>query len=755
MDLAEQILRQIDSPSLGQTEKARLRCQLAKELTERGKYEEARDVMKPLWGGIGTRPVLDNLDGIVAAEVLLRAGILCGAIGSMRQIERVQETAKDLISESKRIFEELGADEKVAEAQSALAVCYWREGAFDEARVLLRQVLDQCSHNHIEQRARAYLNSTLVEVSTMRFNEALSLLTAAGPLLDKIDNHLFKGNFRFQLALVLRKLSALEQRADYMDRAIVEYAAASYHYGQADHKNYRARVENNLAFLLFTIGNFPEAHTHLDRAQRLFTTLKDNESIAHVNETRARVFLAEGRNTEAEKAVRTAVRTLERGDELSLFAQALTTHGVTLARLGRVVEARSALERAIEVAEQVGDNYSAGLAALTLMEELGELLALDDLRSFYDRADRLLVDSQDTKMLERLRACARRVVNVGQVSLAESRQPLYLHADERTAGLLRTVHVIAATQGAVLITGEDGTGKEVLARLIHVWSGRTGQFVSINCRALTEALTESQLFGHLRGSFVNALQDQAGAVREAAGGTLFLDGIAELSSGNQGKLLRLIEHGEIHPIGAPLPEHVEVRIIASASCDLMEQVARKKFRDDLFYRLNTFHLAVPPLRERPADIIPLARHFIEEFVELHGKSLSFTPEALEAMRGLQLKNNARELRTLIECTMLAAKDGAVITAEAVQTLAARRSDIANLSNPWDGCSIKDEVLIFESRLIRQALENARGSVTHAARLLGITHQRLCAMLQGRHKNLLLAKKATRPRKRSIITKLRA
>lgn len=755
MDLANQMLRQIDDPSISPSERARLRCQLAKELTESGSYEAARSTIGRLWTRIGERPVLDGLDKPAAAEVLLRVGILSGLIGSARQIEGTQEIAKDLISESKRLFEELKDEEKVTEAQIDLAICYWREGALDEARIVLREVLSQVAETSGELKARAIINSTLVEVSAMRFNDALRLLAESVDLFEAINSQMLKGNFHNQLALVLKKLSAAENRADYIDRALVEYSAASYHYELAGHSRYRARVENNLGSLLFITGKYAEAHEHLDRAQRLFKSVKDSGSIAQVSDTQARVYLAQGRKAEAEKAARAAVQTLEKGDELSLFAEALTTYGVALARLGHVAEARESLERALEVAEQAGDNEGAAVAAITLIEELGERLAIDELHALYERADGLLVNSQNTETLSRLRSCARRIMMRGHVRRQEFSAPSFIYADTHTGELLRAAHLVAGTQGAVLISGETGTGKEVLARLIHEWSGRTGRFVTVNCGALTEMLLESQLFGHLKGSFPNAMRDHAGAVREAAGGTLFLDNIAELSIANQGKLLRLIERGEIHAIGAPRPERVDVRIVAAANCDLKERIARREFRDDLFYRLSAFHFIIPPLRERPADIPALAAHFIKELVELHGKRVTFMPEAVEALQSLPLEGNARELRALIERTVLAASDKTVITRSAVEAVAARQTTHVALSSPWDGCSLKDEVLRFESNIVKLALETSGGSVTQAARLLGITHQRLCAMLQSRHKNLLLAKKATRPRKRRIITRLRS
>jgi DNA-binding NtrC family response regulator len=754
MNLAAQILRQIDNPDLGYAERAWLRCRLAKELTELGDHEAARDAMGPLWSGAGERPALDNLDGATAAEVLLRAGVLSGLIGSIRQIEGSQEIAKDLISESKRKFEELGEKEKVAEAQIDLAVCYWREGSFDEARVILQEALSCLADGASEQRARALINSAMIEISMMRFNDALRHLVEARPLFDVIDNHVLQGNFHNQFALTLKKLSEAEHREDYSDNALIEYTAASYHYEQAGHVRYRAAVENNLGYLLFIRKRIAEAHEHLDHARSLFIGLKDSVHTAQVDETRARVLLAQGRSAEAERVARAAVRTLERGDESSLLAEALTTHGVALSRLGNYQEARAALNLAVDVAEKVGDRESAGLAAITVMEELGARLAIDELQAMYERADSLLINSQNTDTLRRLRACARRAVDAARVRACEFAAPDFVHADERTKELLRTAHLVAGTQAPVLITGETGTGKEVLARLIHHWSGRAGQFVALNCEALTETLFESLLFGQARGSFTDEAQEHLGAVREAARGTLFLNGIAELSFGSQGKLLRLIERGEIHSTGVPLPEHVDVRIVAATNCDLEQMVARGEFRADLFYRLNTFHLVIPPLRERPDDIPALATYFIEELLKTHPKQVTFLPEAVEAMRKLPLKGNARELRALIERTLLTANDGAVITPYAVEALAIRRLvSKATLTDPWEGCSLKAEVHDFESNLIGLALQATGGGVTQAARLLGVTHQRLCAMLKARHKNLIVAKKGSLPRKPSVIRKL--
>jgi transcriptional regulator with PAS, ATPase and Fis domain len=750
MSLTVQSLRQLDNPDLNHAERAHLRCQFAKELVDLGNYEAARSALGELWQHVAERPHLDDLDQHTAAEVLLRAGTLTGWIGSANQVEGAQESAKDLISESKAIFEALGETEKVAEAYIDLAICYWREGAFDEARVTLRESLSLLADTNSEQKARALLNSAVVEYHSGRLNDALHILIETKPLFEENQSHAAKGRFHTQFAVVLKNLGAAEHREDYTDRALVEYAAASYHFEQAGHTRYRARVENNIGSLLFITGRFTDAHEHLDRAHLLFTSLKDSGSAAQVDDTRARVLLAQGRNSEAEKIARSAVRKLEKGDEQSLLAEALTTYGVSLARLGRYEESRLTLERATDLASQAGDNEGAGVAALTIIEELGERLTVAEVVTLYSRADELLVKSQNSETLIRLRSCARHVLKAGGARVKEFAPPRFIYADEQTAELLRTSHCIASSQAPVLITGETGTGKELLARMIHEWSGRAGQFVAINCTALSGTMIESLLFGHRKGSFADAVQDSIGIVRYAAGGTLFLDEIAELNLADQGKLLRLIEHGETHAIGAPEPERVNVRVIAATNRNLKEQAAQKQFRDDLLYRLNTFHLEIPPLRKRRDDISALAAQFVKELSEQHNRRVHFRQDAVEAMRGLPLRGNVRELRSLIERIVLTAADKAEITRETVEVHAARGFNQTSPGNAWAGCSLEEEVLRYEASLIRLAFETARGSVTRAARLLGVSHQRLCSMLQGRHNDLLPVKKPAQRRRRSII-----
>jgi CheY-like chemotaxis protein len=402
MRVAKELRHQIADPNLSQNERAYLRCELARWMEEAGDYEGAREAMGELWPEIGGRPVLEGLSERFAAEVLLRTGALTGWIGSTRQIKSLQEAAKDLLTESILLFQKLGEAERASAAQSDLAYCYWREGGFNEARVMLQEALHDLADVDSETKAVALLRSAIVEMSAKRFHEALRIHTEAEPLFKKVTDHLLRAKFHNGLANVLNFLSTIECREAYIDKALIEYTAASFHFEQAGHARYEACVENNLGFLFSTIGKFEDAHNHLDCSQMLFTRLQDDLHLAQVDQTRARVLLAEGRIIEAEKTVRKAVNTLEKGDELSLLAEALTTHGITLARLHHPERARARFRQAANAAEQAGDIESAGVAALTLLEEVGQDFSDEDECAAIDRVNVLLETTQDTATVKRL-----------------------------------------------------------------------------------------------------------------------------------------------------------------------------------------------------------------------------------------------------------------------------------------------------------------------------------------------------------------
>jgi tetratricopeptide (TPR) repeat protein len=385
MTLTKELLYKIADPAITHDERALGRCKLAKKLEEVGNYESALEAMGELWQGIGERPMLEGLDLCTAAEVLLRVGVITESIGSIKQIEGAREKAKLLIRESIEIFEALNNEEKVAEAQTEIAGCYWREGAVDKSREMLQKALSRLGNKDNSIKALALLRIAIVEQSAQRYNDALRIYMEAAFTFERCSDHVLRAKFHNEFANVLNYLSSTEYREDYVDRALIEYTAASYHFEQAGHTRYQACVESNLGFLYGTIGRFAEAHEHLDRAQALFTSLKDSVHLAQVDEARAKVLLKQCRDVEAEKFVSSAVRVLEKGGEQPLLAEALTTQGVALARLGNAHKAREVLQKAVEVAEQAGDLESAGQAAITIIEECGSHLSRSELSEIYVR----------------------------------------------------------------------------------------------------------------------------------------------------------------------------------------------------------------------------------------------------------------------------------------------------------------------------------------------------------------------------------
>ncbi len=209
---------------------------------------------------------------------------------------------------------------------------------------------------------------------------------------------------------------------------------------------------------------------------------------------------------------------------------------------------------------------------------------------------------------------------------------------------------VAESHSSVLILGESGTGKELIAGAIHYHSPRAqNRFVAINCAALSETLLESQLFGHIKGAFTGAVQAQKGLLDEADGGTLFLDEVGDISAALQVKLLRVLQEGEFIPVGATRTQNVDVRFLAATNKDLEKEVAAGNFREDLYYRLNVIALNLPPLRERPDDIEPLASHFLAKSAAKTGHQVSrFSATALEAMRKYPWPGNVRELENVVE-----------------------------------------------------------------------------------------------------------
>lgn len=375
MTLRASRLHQLDDPSLGVNTRAELCCEIVRDFENKGEYEEAQKVLSGYWQHIDEHPEVGKLEPRVAAEVLLRAGVLTGFIGSKHQLAEGQERAKDLIFESLSIFQSLNQEEKITEAQTELALCYWRTGENNEARDLLQEALSRLAVDN-DVKGKAVVRLAIVETVASECEKALTILTDHASLFQNLDNHTLKGAYHVTLGNVLKNLWETEAGTEYLDRALVEYAAASYHFEIAEHRNYLANVQNNLGILYFAINRFEEAHQHLDHARRLLDSLEDVTGVAQVDESRACVFLKQGQVIEAERIVRSAVHTQEQSGRHALLAEALITHGRALARLENYNEALSAFRRAIQLSEHTGDRNRAAEAAFAVFQEMGQHLAI-------------------------------------------------------------------------------------------------------------------------------------------------------------------------------------------------------------------------------------------------------------------------------------------------------------------------------------------------------------------------------------------
>jgi len=290
----------------------------------------------------------------------------------------------------------------------------------------------------------------------------------------------------------------------------------------------------------------------------------------------------------------------------------------------------------------------------------------------------------------------------------------------------RAAQVVAATDVTVLILGESGTGKELLARAIHDDSGRSERpFVTINCAALPEGLAESELFGHRKGSFTDAVADSTGRIRAAHRGTLFLDEVGELPCSIQAKLLRFLEDGECHAVGHTLPAKVDVRIIAATNRDLYALVKSGRFRKDLYYRLHVVPLELPPLRLRDRDLHLLLDHFTDRSANRYSlPTPSYSSETMKLLKAYEWPGNVRELRNFSE-RMVALYSGRTIRPELLPAeFTQYEQEVVQEGHSFNLPDSGIDFYALEAQLIRQALAKARGNRSKAARLLGLTRNTL-------------------------------
>jgi transcriptional regulator with GAF, ATPase, and Fis domain len=291
------------------------------------------------------------------------------------------------------------------------------------------------------------------------------------------------------------------------------------------------------------------------------------------------------------------------------------------------------------------------------------------------------------------------------------------------ADVFRLMDAAATSPITVLIEGETGTGKELVAQGIHKASARADEpFVAVNCAAVPESLLESELFGHRRGAFTGATHDRAGLFEAASGGTLLLDEVGEMTPAMQAKLLRVLQEGEVTPLGERRARRVDVRVISATNRDLLQEVKARRFRDDLYYRLGAFPIHIPPLRERTTDIPLLVERFLADAVGRHGKAIpGIEPEAWELLSHFDWPGNVRELRNEIERAVALATAGEPIAVRHLSSkLAVPRERAPSPVDVPSRSDLRDARTGFEARFIDQVLAEHGGNVSQSARALGIS-----------------------------------
>ena len=289
------------------------------------------------------------------------------------------------------------------------------------------------------------------------------------------------------------------------------------------------------------------------------------------------------------------------------------------------------------------------------------------------------------------------------------------------AAIRKTLDKIAPTDATVLITGENGTGKDVLAREIHAHSLRSGKpMVAVDAGAITETLFESELFGHVKGAFTDAHTDHVGKFEQADGGTLFLDEIGNIPLHLQAKLLRVIQNRSVVRVGGSQATPVNIRLICATNMDLEQLVREGRFREDLYYRIKTVHIVLPALRERKEDIVPLAQLFLERFAEKYHRPLTgIAPDAAAMLTEGRWSGNIRELQNCIEKAVILS-EGRELTAKDIQ--------LESVAKPI-GTTIKAVSEAEEERLVREAMDRTDGNISAAAKMLGVSRPTLYAKLK--------------------------
>jgi DNA-binding NtrC family response regulator len=340
------------------------------------------------------------------------------------------------------------------------------------------------------------------------------------------------------------------------------------------------------------------------------------------------------------------------------------------------------------------------------------------------KIDELLVQVgralENRNLIRENRALKRQLGSQVQLSSLVGRSPAMLEVYKKIA-------MVSDSRSTVLIYGESGTGKELVAKAIHHNGPRTNQrFLAVNCGALTESLLESELFGHVRGSFTGAFGNTRGIFEETSGGTVFLDEVAEMSPALQVKLLRTLEEQEVRRVGSNRPIPIDVRIIAASNRNLAERVEEGKFRQDLYYRLRVIEIALPPLRERTEDVPLLVEHFLKKLEHERGRTFSVTPQALSVLVSYAWPGNVRELENALEAAVALTRAGVLTPEDLPPKVRAEFHDASRLEDLYANLPSLEEL---ERRYLAHVLRMTRENKARTAGILGISRKTLYRMAE--------------------------
>jgi len=327
---------------------------------------------------------------------------------------------------------------------------------------------------------------------------------------------------------------------------------------------------------------------------------------------------------------------------------------------------------------------------------------------------------QNRNLIAENRSLKRQLGNQAQINSLVGRSPAMLE-------IYKKIAMVSDSRSTVLITGESGTGKELVARAIHYNSSRAGErFLPVNCGALTESLLETELFGHVRGSFTGAYENKRGILEEASGGTVFLDEVSEMSRALQVKLLRAIEEQEVRRVGGAQPVHIDVRFIAATNRPLDELVRQHRFREDLYYRLRVVEIELPPLRKRTDDVPLLTEHFLKQLAQERGQAYGISPEALSALVSYVWPGNVRELENVLESTVALNRSGMITPEDLPDKIRVTPRDG---KGPDDLYTDLPSLVELKKRYVAYVLRISAANKAKASDILGITRRTLYNILE--------------------------